>query len=405
MNAGGRAWRGAAVALTVAAVAWGAGGGCGGKKKQLKKAQEVAAAAAVAALPVRHEFVMPGLGGDFRVVVYVADQAAGHEAERVVFERLTTLEIGFDEERADSDITQLHANAGLGAVRVSDDVYQFLKQAVAFAAESDNAVDVTAGAYARLWHETASNDRTLTEQDMAAADAVVGIDKLRLDPISREAFLTATGMRLELGGWARAFAADWLLQSLSRAGFPVAMVDVGGRIALGDAPPGTDGWRIRVNNAPRGSKERVLRLSRQGVASSGVAGDVVEVNGRRYARLLNPQTGVGATNLAAATVVARRAWQADALARAAAVLGEPAGGRLVSKRRGARVWYHAPPAGGAKSRPAQPLPQPAAPTTDALDTDLPDDDTQPRNAEPQPATAPLEPNRPDVEPAPAQDPG
>ena len=76
----------------------------------------------------------------------------------------------------------------------------------------------------------------------------------------------------------------------------------------------------------------MLRLARQAVASSGRVGDHVRVGGVNYARIVHAGTGRGSQNLAAVTVVARRAWQATALARTAAVLG-PTDGRAMLRVR------------------------------------------------------------------------
>ena len=338
-----------------------AGGCAGGKKKQ--KARDARRTAAAGPPLMRHEFALPGLGRDFRVVVYCPDEEAAYRAEKAAFDELAALEGLFDTSRPDSEVSQIHANAGLGAVRVSDLLYDVLKEGVRLTNASDGAIDVTAGAYDALWRAAAANERTLADADLAAADALVGVEKLRLDPIDRTAHLTVAGMRLELSALVGGIACDRILRSLSRAGFPIALVDANGRIALGDAPPGTAGWRIEVTNAPRKSKTRVLHLSRRGIASSGRVGDVVVIDGQTYSRVLNPQTGIGATNLSAATVVARRAWQADALARAAAVLGEEPGRRLVSSVRNARVSFHGPPAAAARA-PARETPaEPAAATS------------------------------------------
>jgi hypothetical protein len=48
-------------------------------------------------------------------------------------------------------------------------------------------------------------------------------------------------------------------------------------------------------------------------------------------------------NVGAVTVVARRAWLADALSRAAVVLGPVDGRALIRSTRNARGWFHFPP--------------------------------------------------------------
>src|SRR5215207_1554177 len=69
----------------------------------------------------RYEFTHPALGQAFRVVVYCPDDAAAREAEAVVVRRLAELEEVFDDRedvRPTSEVSRIHANAGIGAVRV-----------------------------------------------------------------------------------------------------------------------------------------------------------------------------------------------------------------------------------------------------------------------------------------------
>lgn len=342
----------------------------GGAKKR------PAASAADPSARLRHEFVMPQAvdGADVRVVVYCADGEAARRAERAVSDRLADFQQLFDLGRPDSEVSRIHANAGLGPIRVADEMYGLLRQVVRLSERSDGAIEPTAGAYDVLWQARAADGRLPSESELAQADAEVGPEKLRLDPIERTVLLTERGTRLDLSPFLRGYACDHLIHALDTAGFPIALVDAGRRIAVGDAPPGTEGWPIRVNNADRKAPERTLMLERRAIASSGPVGDLAVIDGRPYARFMDPRTAIGARSLAAATVVARRGWQADALARAAAVLGERRGRHLVQSLRNARAWFHYPPGVAAEqsepsaaSHPAdKPAPARRAPPTDSM---------------------------------------
>ena len=294
----------------------------------------------------RYEFTQPAFGQTFRVVVYCPDDEAAREAEAVVVRRLAELEEIFDDRedvRPTSEVSKIHANAGLGAIRVSDELYAFLRQVDDVAKRARGTIDLTTGVYTRMWDKAVETGVLPTDEDIRAADPVVGREKLRLDPINRTVHLTAPGTRLDLRPYVPGYVCDRVLAALRRAGFPSALVDAGDRIAVGDPPPGREAWLILVNDAPPTSPHRVLQLARQAVASSGRVGDHVRVGGVNYSRIVHAGTGRGTLNLAAVTVVARRAWQATALARAAAVLGPDDGEAMLRAVRGAAGWFHFPP--------------------------------------------------------------
>jgi thiamine biosynthesis lipoprotein len=294
---------------------------------------------------VRHEFTHPALGQDFRIVVYCPDPAAGRRAEWVAIKRMAELEETFDDRedlRPFSQVAQIHANAGIGGIRVSGELYALLRQANQIAERSHGGFDITAGPYARIWQRAVETRTMPSGAELDAAAQLVGRDKLRLDPINRTVMLLKSGARLDVSPLAPGCVCDGVLYSLKRAGFPSAMVDGGGRIAVGDAPPGRDAWVIRVIDAPPKAPHRTLRLVNQAVASSGPIGDFVRIDRQDFSRIVHPAIGKGSRNLAAVTVVASRAWQAEALARTAAVLGEGEGQAFLRTVIGAKGWYHWP---------------------------------------------------------------
>ena len=298
---------------------------------------------AAAKSPFRHEFTHPALGTRFHIVVYCPDRSAAGRAEAAVFRRLGELEEVFDDTRPSSELAQVYANAGIGAVHASDDLFRLLRQSQKLSQRSEGAFEVTAGASAKLWGRAADAATLPTADELAEAGALAGGDKLRLDAISRTVRVTTAGVRLDLSDVVRAYACDAVLGALRSGGFPSALVDGGRRVAVGAPPPGRDAWLIEVTNAPPTSGRRIVRLKHQSIASSARAGEVVDIGGVTYSRLLDPRTGLGAQNVVPVTVVARRAWQADTLARAAAVLGETDTRPLIRAAPDAKAWFHRPP--------------------------------------------------------------
>ncbi|HKB14967.1 MAG TPA: FAD:protein FMN transferase, partial [Planctomycetota bacterium] len=149
----------------------------------------------------------------------------------------------------------------------------------------------------------------------------VGWQHLRLDPGKRRARIEKKGVRLDLGGIAKGYAADRALAVLARKGVRSALVDLGGDLSLGDPPPGAEGWRVSIGGTGSG----ILLLHNCGVATSGDAERFLEIGGVRYSHILDPRTAVGLPEGAQATVVAPNATLADALATAVCVLGPGAG--------------------------------------------------------------------------------
>lgn len=147
---------------------------------------------------------------------------------------------------------------------------------------------------------------------------------IRLDPAGRTVTLPA-GMRLDLGGSAKGWAADQAARRLAVTA--PALVDAGGDIAVSGPMPDGDRWPIAVAD-PRLPDARlaILWLGRGGVATSGTDVHRWQRDGRWQHHVIDPRTGApAATDLLSATVVARSAVEAEAAAKAALILGRRAG--------------------------------------------------------------------------------
>jgi thiamine biosynthesis lipoprotein len=172
------------------------------------------------------------------------------------------------------------------------------------------------------------------------ARELVGFQNLILLRDQKISLLKA-GMRLDLGGIAQGYAADRCLKILRQNGIHKALADAGGDIALGDAPPGTTGWKIELpeqNASEAHPAPKVLFLSNCGITTSGASYRYLEVEGKRYSHIVDPRNGWGMTHRVLVTVQAPDATKADAWATAISVLGDAGWNKLNHKPKHLKVW-------------------------------------------------------------------
>ncbi|MGL4552836.1 MAG: FAD:protein FMN transferase, partial [Gemmataceae bacterium] len=171
---------------------------------------------------------------------------------------------------------------------------------------------------------------------LGVARGLVGWRRVTLDPAARTVKLHKEGMRLDLGGIAKGYAADEMLRVLAAHGLTRALVAAGGDLRAGDAPPGKAGWTVSIQPVDE-KKEgpRYLTLVNAAVSTSGDAEQYVEIAGVRYSHLVDPRTGVGLVGRMSATVVAPDGITADSLTKAVAVLGPGKGFAVLAKYKGA----------------------------------------------------------------------
>ena len=144
-------------------------------------------------------------------------------------------------------------------------------------------------------------------------------------------------MRLDLGGIAKGYVLQQAMTVLVESRCPRALIEAGGDIVVGDAPPNQPGWRVDVPHADTAFAKHTAALTRAALSTSGATAQYVEIDGLRYSHIVDPRTGLGATHDRVTSVIAADGATADALATAINVLGPEAGKRLLAKVSGVIV--------------------------------------------------------------------
>jgi len=291
----------------------------------------------------RFEFIEPHLGTTVRLVFYAPNASAAQQAASNAFARVRALDAVLSDYKDDSEVRRLGRSPE--SMVVGPDLWSVLSASREVSRDSGGAFDVTVGPLVMMWRQARISGRLPPQAVRDKRLAVVGWEKLKLEQ-SREQAARGIGTvtpvprtRLDLGGIAKGYIADQVLASLVADGCPRAMVDAGGDLALGMAPPERAGWRVVVERPggdqgtateplPQGAVASLLNLSSCGVASSGSRYQFLELGGQRYSHIVDPRTGLGTTHGWQVTVVAPEAMSADAWASAFSVLGPDGSARL-----------------------------------------------------------------------------
>lgn len=285
----------------------------------------------------RFEFSKPQMGTLFRIVVYAKDNEQARQATQAAFDRIGQLNQIMSDYVADSELMQLCAKSGGEPVKVSPELFEVLAQAQKLAEQSKGAFDVTIGPQVQLWRKSRKSRQLPTAEELNEAKACSGYQHLKLDPAQRTVHLLKKGMRLDLGGIAKGYAGDEALTVLKKQGITSALIAAGGDIVLGDAPPEKKGWTVAIAQLYDTDQKPLplMLLANAAVSTSGDAEQFVEIDGRRYSHVLDPQTGLGLPGRSSVTVVAPRGLLSDGLDTMVAVLGPEKGLPLIDAVPGA----------------------------------------------------------------------
>jgi FAD:protein FMN transferase len=151
-----------------------------------------------------------------------------------------------------------------------------------------------------------------------------GLPPVEMDSRARTIRLPR-GVRLDLGGTGKGWAADRAVSLLAEHG--PALVDAGGDIAVSGPMQSGEGWPIGVADpSDPGRLIETLQVREGGVATSGRDYRRWKQGGTWKHHIIDPRTGLPAeTDLLSVTVVGRSALSAEAGAKAALILGSEKG--------------------------------------------------------------------------------
>lgn len=265
------------------------------------------------AMGTRFEFVLSAGDLDEASLRAVGEEALDEVAS--LGERLSWFSIG-------SVVSRLAAAAGAEPVRVAPDVFSLLTLARDVWLESGGAFDPTIAPLLRLWGLRGPiPEAPPSGEAIAAARAVVGLDKLELDGRARTARLAVPGMSLDLGAVAKGWALDAASSMLRAAGVQSALLHGGtSSVCAWGAPPGQRGWGVRVAPPP-GSSARPLTVLLRDASMS-----VSAPHGRRgvagAGHVIDPRTGRPASGAELACVIGPVGATCDAWSTACLVQGE-----------------------------------------------------------------------------------
>jgi len=301
------------------------------------------AGVAAEAYSFHHDNVM---GTSMELSVRADDAPAARRAEDRTLREIDRLAAIFSNHDPASEFRRWQADHAAGPSKVSAELFEVLAESDSWRERSGGAFDPRVQALARLWSDAARLDRAPTRAELGAATA-----PRRPAPPPRAAAAAATD-RMGRPAW-RLDAATGTAERLSDAPLTLDAIAKGyiveraGAAALTGDPAvrgvmlnvggdlraqGDPAWTVAIAGPRPGSETAEplawVEVKDRAVATSGQKHRGYRVEGRWHSHILDPRTGEPAAAVLAATVIAGRSADADALATILNVLPPDAGLRL-----------------------------------------------------------------------------
>jgi thiamine biosynthesis lipoprotein len=262
------------------------------------------------------------MGSPMNLVFVDQDSLHAKKIAQAAFELVDSLVSLYSDYDSTSELSRLSQQSGMGPIKVSPGLMSILLLGQSAYQYSHQSFDISIGPLSQLWRKARKTHQFPDSSAVSLAKNLVGLNKMVIDKKTSSVNLLVKGMRLDLGGIAKGFVAQEVLQRLKDQGISAALVDAGGDIAMSNPPLQAKGWLIGVNvpEAEEALLDSKLLLKNCAVATSGDVYQFFLHNGRKYAHITDPRTGYGVTFQRNVTVIAADAATADWLATACSIL-------------------------------------------------------------------------------------
>ena len=216
-----------------------------------------------------------------------------------------------------------------GSASVTQETGLLVQRALSIAADTDGAFDPTVYPLMELWGFPTEQYRVPTQEALDTAEAAVGYDRVTVTHTDSDWNVTLPEQGgLDLGGIAKGYTSQKVLETIQAAGVDTAVISLGGNVGVMGTKPDGSSWTVGVRDPNGDENDYLATLSLTGqaqpqyVITSGGYERYFEQDGVRYHHILDPHTGYPAdTGLLSVTVVSSDGTLADALSTALFVMG------------------------------------------------------------------------------------
>ncbi len=254
----------------------------------------------------RFEYSELHMGVQARLVLYTSSEVSAKTAAKAAFEEANRLNLIFSDYEPESELSRMSKMAYPEAFQISEELLDVLILSKKFYDLSEGSFDVSAGSLTQLWRRSRREKSLPSGSALQDAKERLGMNSIRLDREASMVLLDKPNMVFDLGGVAKGYAAAKMLGILRAFGCPQSMIEFGGELALGEAPPDSDGWKIDIQG-------KAYEIQDVFVSSSGSDFQFVEIDGVQYSHVLDTKTGLGLPFHHSLSVIHGNGPEADAL--------------------------------------------------------------------------------------------
>ncbi len=264
----------------------------------------------------RYDRTMPKLGTLVKVTFFTTGSQNGSEIMDHCFKIIDSLNHILSDYDPYSEVTNLNGLNPGDTVMISAILSDILQKSKIVYEQSGGAFDPAIGQLTKLWRTARIKGKMPSKGIIRKAKKSSGMHLIYFDDQSSKFTKHTKQVVLDFGGIGKGYIGDHVLKYLKSQGIESVLIDLGGDIVVGKAPPSHQKWTLQLE----GFSSPVF-LENQAIAGSGKTFQHLDFHGTSYSHIINQDSGYGVIHDYKVFVIAGSGWEADSWASAYSVLG------------------------------------------------------------------------------------
>lgn len=285
----------------------------------------------VASSPVVVKRTQMQMGTLVTITSVAPDRQSAQDAATAGFQEIHRLEDLLSTWIATSELSQMNAAAGKEPVTISPETMHILEASVEMAHLTEGGFNILVGPAVEAW-SVLDRQQVPSNDVLQAVRPLLDLQALHLNDASQTAYLAKPGMRVDVGGIGKGYAADMAVVAMQKAGATAGVVALSGDIKTFGRLPGPEKFVFGIRHPRR--EEGVLAfvdLQDEAISTAGDYERYFERDDVRYHHILDPATLQPARDCQSVTVIARDGTMADGLDTGIFVMGRERGLALIER--------------------------------------------------------------------------
>ncbi|NGZ02389.1 MAG: thiamine biosynthesis protein ApbE [Nitrospira sp. WS238] len=263
------------------------------------------------------------------LTVVAPDTSLKDRAMRAGFDEIKRLEQLLSTWRPDSELSHVNAEAGRRPVRVSQETVELVARSLDMAQLTRGGFNIALGPAVDAWSVT-ERQRIPDDEELRQLKPLLDWTSIQVNRETKTIYLPREGMRIDIGGIGKGYAADRAIEQMKRAGATGGVVALSGDIKTFGVLPEQSGFPVGIKHPRReGELVAIVELKDEAISTAGDYERFFEREGVRYHHILAPQTLQPARACQSVTIIAKEGVVADGLDTGIFVLGPEEGMALV----------------------------------------------------------------------------